>query len=142
MASVDECSVVRCVAAHSVMCRGAVLCSVMWQHSLVPRPSVFCLLQLSTTACMGARLVPALQERHDVTCHWYRYLSHQADVTCRLLYLYRHLQHFRVCGVMSVHSWTLQCLSKQSITLVRWCTSERAWSHWWPGGLERCEFTK
>ena len=38
-------------------------------------------------------------------------------MTCRLLYLYRHLQHFRVCGVMSVHSWTLHCLSKQSITL-------------------------
>ena len=38
VASVDECIVVRCVAAHSVMCRGAVLCSVMWQHSLVPRP--------------------------------------------------------------------------------------------------------
>ena len=42
VAAVDECIVVRCVAAHSVMCRGAVLCSVMWQHSLVPRPSVFC----------------------------------------------------------------------------------------------------
>ena len=31
--------------------------------------------------------MPAQQEWHDVTCHWYRYLSHQADVTCRLLHL-------------------------------------------------------
>ena len=32
VASVEECSVVQCVAAHSVL----------WLHSLVPRPSVFC----------------------------------------------------------------------------------------------------
>ena len=67
-----------CVGAHSVM----------WQHSLVPRRFVFRPRYYAIIVNdLGTRLVPALQECHDVTCHWYRYLSHQADVTCRLLHL-------------------------------------------------------
>ena len=57
VASVDECSVVQCVAAHSVM----------WLHSLVQ--ALYVLPTLIIINDLGTRLVPALQERHDVTCH-------------------------------------------------------------------------
>ena len=67
VASVDECSVVQCVAAHSVMCRGAVLCSVMWQHSLVQALCVLPTLTISDG--LATRLVPALQEWHVLQVH-------------------------------------------------------------------------
>ena len=54
------------------------------------RPHALCILPtLIIVNDLRTGLVPALQECHDVTCHWYRYLSHQADVTCRLLTLTR-----------------------------------------------------
>ena len=59
------------------------LCVAAYSH-----PHALCVLPtLIIVNDLGTRLVPALQEWHDVTCHWYRYLSHQADVTCCLLHL-------------------------------------------------------
>ena len=59
------------------------LCVAAYSH-----PHALCVLPtLIIVNGLGTRLVPALQECHDVTCHCYRYLSHQADVTCRLLHL-------------------------------------------------------
>ena len=59
------------------------MCVAAYSH-----PHALCVLPtLIIVNDLGTRLVPALQECHDVTCHCYRYLSHQADVTCRLLTL-------------------------------------------------------
>ena len=99
VASVDECSVVQCVAAHSVM----------WQHSLIPRPCVLPTLIIGDG--LGTRLVPALQKRHDVTCHWYRYLSHQADVTCRLLTL----PTLTLCSICTCGTWKFTKMATSEI---------------------------
>ena len=69
---------------------------VQWEahivcSSILSSPCPLCSAHTNYCHGLGTRLVPALQECHDVTCHWYRYLSHQADVTCRLL-------HFPACA--------------------------------------------
>ena len=55
--------------------------------------------------------VPALQKRHDVTCHCYRYLSHPADVTCRLLTL----PTVTLCSICTCGTWKFTKMATSEI---------------------------